>query len=105
MVYGSVPPAISASNSNVAGAVPSVSFESISAVRTSLGAPFSSTTGATSACIAATMACSTSAPANNSNESNTCPTAGGNGVGAKLPDATVVVGTAAVAVVVVELPS
>ena len=40
-----------------------------------------------------------------SNESNACPTAGGGGVGAKLPDAAVTAVISAAGVLVVELPS
>jgi hypothetical protein len=60
---------------------------------------FGSSACATSARSAASMTCSTSSPAINSNESNTCITGAG---GSKLPDCSIVVCEAVIAVV---LPS
>jgi hypothetical protein len=63
---------------------------------------FGSSACATSARSAASMTCSTSSPAINSNESNTCITGAG---GSKLPDCSIVVCEAVIAVAAVELPS
>src|SRR5215211_7012188 len=63
---------------------------------------FGSSACATSARSAASMTCSTSSPAINSNESNTCISGAG---GSKLPDCSIVVCEAVIAVAAVELPS
>src|SRR5215208_6546830 len=65
-------------------------------------ASFGSSACATSARSAASMTCSTSSPAINSNESNTCISGAG---GSKLPDCSIVVCEAVIAVAAVELPS
>src|SRR5215208_4349874 len=77
----------SVSDSSSVDAPSSPSSTVISAVRTSSGTCSSTTAGATSPCSAATMACSTSAPAINSNESNRYMIGAGGG---NLEDAVVV---------------
>src|SRR5215216_950207 len=88
---------------------PSSSSPSSSSLAPSSSSPSSSSLAPSSSSSsppsAISAACATSAAAINSNESNTCPTTGGNGVGAKLPDAAVAVVISAAAVLVVELPS
>src|SRR5215216_6467341 len=85
----------SSSSSSSSSLAPSSSSSSSSSLAPSSSSPPS----------AISAACATSAAAINLNESNTCPTAGGSGVGAKLPDAAVAVVISAAAVLVVELPS
>src|SRR5215203_3202801 len=98
----SLAPSSSSSSSLAPSSSSSSSLAPSSSSSSSLAPSSSSSSSSPPSAISA--ACATSAAAINSNESNTCPTTGGNGVGAKLPDAAVAVVISA-AVLLVELPS
>src|SRR5215204_5871957 len=103
-----VPSTSSQFKSGGLGGMQKSGYEESHAASPSSPSPSVCPTGASGAIGCATsgaIGCATSGAAINSNESNTCPTTGGNGVGAKLPDAAVAVVISAAAVLVVELPS